>query len=368
MQPYKPSWFSERQGAYDPHFLTSTPEPLAEEGGPALAMKDTLKPTAALNRDIPATKEAGLMWRGMSHEEHEHFRKTGEIRSHGSHNIGPHQKGLTYFADDPRDAAHYADGFAPNQLKPSPGRHAYVVEARMPEPSAITHVHGTGENEIGVNRPITRGEVTNVYRGRVVAHDPGETKPSGGGVSRSSWLHWEPLGPPREGRAEGGGFPHATKPLLFHSNLHHQHLHTGPIHSHVSGRTDHLPMHVPSGSYVLPADVVSAHGEGNTMAGFKVMHRLFGGAPYGHKGGPYGQGGGPYGEALQNARGGRAVGDDRGVPIVAAGGEYVLSPDQVRAVGKGDPKVGCAVLDEFVKRSRAKNIKTLQKLPGPAKD
>lgn len=170
-------------------------------------------------------------------------------------------------------------------------------------------------------------------------------------------------------RREGGGFPHATKPHLFHSNLRH-HLHVGPIHSSVHGRTDHLPMHVPSGSYVLPADVVSAHGEGNTTAGFKVMRRLFGGSPYGGSGGPYGQGDGPYGEALQNSRGGRAVdgGEDRGVPIVAAGGEYVLSPAQVRAVGAGDAEKGCKVLDEFVKRSRAQNIKTLQKLPGPAKD
>jgi hypothetical protein len=144
-------------------------------------------------------------------------------------------------------------------------------------------------------------------------------------------------------------------------------------------------MHVPSGSYVLPADVVSAHGEGNTSAGFKVMRRLFGGAPYGHKGGPYGQSGapynqtggpygqssGPYGEPLQNqSRGGRATDGerDKGVPIVAAGGEYVLSPDQVRAAGKGDPDLGCRVLDEFVKRSRAKHIKTLRGLPGPAKD
>ena len=101
------------------------------------------------------------------------------------------------------------------------------------------------------------------------------------------------------------------------------------------------------------------------------MRRTFGGTPYGGgHGGPYGKGGGPYGEALKLSRGGRAEdgGDDQGVPIVAAGGEYVLSPDQVRAVGRGDPKVGCAVLDEFVKRSRAKHIKTLQKLPGPAKD
>jgi hypothetical protein len=187
----------------------------------------------------------------------------------------------------------------------------------------------------------------------------------------AEWLKSEALGVPRpeerEGRAEGGGFPHAPKPHLFHSNLGHHHLHVGPIHSAVHGRTDHLPMHVPSGSYVIPADVVSAHGEGNTMAGFRVMRRTFGGTPYGQHGGPYGKGGGPYDEPL--SRGGRADdGGDEGVPIVAAGGEYVLSPDQVRAVGDGDADLGTKVLDEFVKRSRARNIKTLQKLPGPAKD
>jgi len=309
-------------------------------------------------------------------------------------------------------------------------------------------------------------------------------------------------------------------------------------------------MHVPSGSYVLPADVVSSFGEGNTTAGFKTMRRLFGGTPYGQTGGPYGQGSGPYGEPLQNSRGGiaradggqvatdaktaafnaladaqrdkperamlkaqwalaktdypsanalgwglehvgdlthrmaehggrfgrefvapkvsrmlglttnrvdgeriaripqlpqldaysaehrklpvyndaqhaareaavamgqrdlptatahlsrlqamlddgsyervsqqydpdferpgratggdsrggRAANGDRGVPIVAAGGEYVLSPEQVRAAGGGDADLGCRVLDEFVKRSRAKHIKTLKGLPGPAKD
>jgi hypothetical protein len=129
-------------------------------------------------------------------------------------------------------------------------------------------------------------------------------------------------------------------------------------------------MHVPSGSYVIPADVVSHWGEGNTIAGFKVMRRMFGGAPYGGSGGPYGQGAGPYGEALQNSRGGRAQdgGQDEGVPIVAAGGEYVLSPDQVRAAGNGDADLGTKVLDQFVVSARAKAIKTLQKLPPPAKD
>ena len=34
--------------------------------------------------------------------------------------------------------------------------------------------------------------------------------------------------------------------------------HVGPIQSHVAGRTDHLPMHVKSGSYVIPADIISS--------------------------------------------------------------------------------------------------------------
>ena len=142
-------------------------------------------------------------------------------------------------------------------------------------------------------------------------------------------------------------------------------LHTGAIHSSVAGRTDHLPMHVPSGSYVLPADIVSAHGAGNTIAGFKVMRRVFGGTPYGGGKGMYGQGSGPYGEHL--ATGGIADGDP-GVPIVAAGGEYVLSPDEVLRAGDGDLDMGHRVLDEFVKRSRAETIGTLEKLPGPRRD
>jgi hypothetical protein len=56
------------------------------------------------------------------------------------------------------------------------------------------------------------------------------------------------------------------------------------------------------------------------------------------------------------------------VPIVAAGGEYVLSPDEVAYAGNGDMDAGHAALDEFVKRYRKKTINTLSKLPGPQKD
>ena len=156
-------------------------------------------------------------------------------------------------------------------------------------------------------------------------------------------------------------------------------LFSGPIHSPVAGRTDHLPMHVHSGSYVIPADIISAMGEGNTMAGFKSARRIFGGMPYSQGAAPYGQGAMPYGQAASpyaqekipygeghvgHADGGKSD----GVAIVAAGGEYVIHPDDVTRLGDGDIDEGHKILDSFVNKMRAKTIKTLQKLPGPKKD
>jgi hypothetical protein len=125
-------------------------------------------------------------------------------------------------------------------------------------------------------------------------------------------------------------------------------VHLGAIHSPVAGRTDHLPMHVPSGSYVVPADIVSSLGEGNTMAGYRAVKMMFKGAPYG----AYAAGGG--------------IGEP--VPIVAAGGEYVLSPDEVVWAGGGDLDAGHRALDKWVTDTRKDLITTLKKLPGPKKD
>jgi hypothetical protein len=159
--------------------------------------------------------------------------------------------------------------------------------------------------------------------------------------------------------------------------------HEGPIHSQVAGRTDHLPMHVKSGSYVIPADIISAMGEGNTMAGFRQAKRVFGGTPYEQSSPePYGQGAAPYdqtspepyeqgpdpyGAEMPTKAEGGGITDDL-VPIVAAGGEYVITPQQVASIGKGDLDHGHKILDAFVKKTRAKTIDTLKKLPGPKKD
>jgi hypothetical protein len=125
-------------------------------------------------------------------------------------------------------------------------------------------------------------------------------------------------------------------------------VHLGPIHSPVAGRTDHLPMHVPSGAYVIPADIVSSLGEGNTMAGFRAVKQMFKSAPKG----AYAAGGN--------------VGEP--VPIVAAGGEYVLSPDEVIWAGGGDIDAGHRALDKWITDTRKDLINTLKKLPGPKKD
>jgi hypothetical protein len=140
----------------------------------------------------------------------------------------------------------------------------------------------------------------------------------------------------RKGRAEGGAAPEAdTK------------IHTGPIHSPVAGRTDHLNMHVPSGAYVIPADIVSALGEGNTMAGFRAVKMMF--------------------NKSQGFAAGGEVETGEPVPIIAAGGEYVLSPQEVAWAGGGDMDAGHRSLDTWVKETRAELISTLKKLPGPKK-
>lgn len=120
---------------------------------------------------------------------------------------------------------------------------------------------------------------------------------------------------------------------------------SGPIKAPVAGRTDHLPMHVPSGSYVVPADIVSAIGEGNTETGFAILDHM-----------------------IKIRSNGKDPQDGSPVPIVAAGGEYVIPPIAVMNFGGGDMDSGHKALDEWVKSERAKTIKTLSKLPGPKKD
>jgi len=151
------------------------------------------------------------------------------------------------------------------------------------------------------------------------------------------------------------------------------------------GRTDKNNVTVGAGAYVLPADVVSGLGEGNSMAGAAVIDRMFRSLPYGIQPQPAARHGigiprppAPFreGPAPTLAKGGEAEGDEH-VPIAAADGEIILHPDQVYALGAtylppGKPRPreailahGHDVLDAFVKHVRGQTIKDLEELPGP---
>lgn len=136
-------------------------------------------------------------------------------------------------------------------------------------------------------------------------------------------------------------------------------VHLGAIRSIVAGRTDHHPMEVPSGSYILPADHCSSLGEGNTESGFAVLEKMF---PHSHalaKGSISRQ------STDRRAEGGMISPTGDNVPIMAAGGEFVVSPQDIVARW-GNLDHGHAALDAWVKTNRAKHIKTLKNLPGPA--
>lgn len=112
----------------------------------------------------------GIIYRGISHEEYEFFLRTGRIESIGDHNIGNQQKGLTYWATDPRTAESYANGFAPIQHKPTFLHPAYIIATRMPQETR--KVKGTGENEVGVARPIMANEIVAIWQGSVYDYTP----------------------------------------------------------------------------------------------------------------------------------------------------------------------------------------------------
>lgn len=148
--------------------------------------------------------------------------------------------------------------------------------------------------------------------------------------------------------------------------------HVGAIISADPGRTDTHAIDVHAGSYVVPADVVAGLGENNTLAGMKILDRMFKATPY-TVAGPT-----PYRSPIAPPAGSSIAaptslttmangGAAKQVGIVAAGGEYVIGPDKVTEIGSGDMDRGHKILDAFVKKVRKDHIKTLSKLPSPAK-
>lgn len=172
--------------------------------------------------------------------------------------------------------------------------------------------------------------------------------------------------------------------------------HMGALHSNVPGRTDHLPITVGGGAYVLPADHISSMGQNNTQAGQKIASQMFKSGPWGTAAPALHHGpGAPRPPGLPKmpsvakvstkvpnlgaAAGGVHDGQAKPVDILAAGGEHVLPPEAVRAYARDlksrhpewanydDMELAHHFLDHWVVRRRKKHIDTLKGLPGPAK-
>jgi hypothetical protein len=147
-------------------------------------------------------------------------------------------------------------------------------------------------------------------------------------------------------------------------------LHTGPVLSHVPGRSDNHQIKVPSGSYVLPAQHVASMGHGNTLAGMSLAHSMFGGyvpggggIPHGHLPRPprpgFAAGGVSEGGAREGHNGFEAV------PVDVSGGEYIIPPWAIIR-RYGSLKNGHKILDRWIMDTRKEEIKTQKKLPPPA--
>jgi hypothetical protein len=215
-------------------------------------------------------------------------------------------------------------------------------------------------------------------------------QPPIGGIAFKSGITQHPF--PLK-RATGGAIPDSPMSPVI-----------GAINTATPGRADAHPTHVPPGSYVMPADIVSMMGEGNTAAGAAMLAKMFlplqaqsgkqislmaQGAPFGGTSAPFGAqmphlatkgmrpppSPAPYAPPQPklpsfgaSAQGGVVPEEPRpGTPINISGGEFVVPPGEVKRRGRGDINRGHEILDAWVKQLRAEHIKTLKRLPGPAK-
>ena len=144
---------------------------------------------------------------------------------------------------------------------------------------------------------------------------------------------------------------------------------TGYLHGPTPGRADAILTTAPAGSYVIPADVVSGLGEGNSMAGAGVMDRIIRTGPHGVQAMPSARvsHGPPRAPGLFHQAKGGAMGvpDAKPQPVALSHGEYVVQPEFVAQWGRGDHKAGVEAFDRWVVKMRKLIIAKMKKLPGP---
>ena len=173
----------------------------------------------------------------------------------------------------------------------------------------------------------------------------------------------------------------------------------GFLSGSTGGREDAIQTHAEPDSFVIPADVVSGAGEGNSLSGARRIQIALETGPYGTQQPPQRRGMGiprapaPYRDNSMNndlaqitrqlgaakpsetpdlsaeSKGGglRHSAAGKSMPVALSHGEMVVPRRLVLLWGNGHAKSGHKILRQFVLEQRKKNIEDLKKLPPPAK-
>lgn len=173
-------------------------------------------------------------------------------------------------------------------------------------------------------------------------------------------------------RAVGGGSfsPSMATPWWTRSEARESsHVPAGLIHGPAGGRADTVPMMLAPHSHVIPADVVSGWGQGNTTAGAGNIEHALSSGPFGTSL-PKVPSHGPRLSAPRvprMARGGVAP-EHGGIHTLLSDGEVIVPPEDVHRIGKGDMKAGHDWLDRFIVDSRRQIVAHQRKLAPPVKE
>ena len=169
--------------------------------------------------------------------------------------------------------------------------------------------------------------------------------------------------------AKGGKLPEPlmkpNAPMPGGSVQVHDH---GLIHGPGTGRSDSILMHVPRGGYMVPADIVSGIGHGNSLAGANALDHSFPKDIASPEGRAHVRGFAPlmkhpFGSAFGQKK--MADGGDTDyTKIMSSAGEYFIHPSAI--IKKyGSLKNGHKVLDHWVQLTRKDNIRKQQKIKPP---
>lgn len=167
----------------------------------------------------------------------------------------------------------------------------------------------------------------------------------------------------RRAKRDAGGAASSTPWFVRHES---NQISRGPIIGGTMGRADKVNANLANGSHVIPSDIVSHIGQGNSLAGMTKLGQMLGpqtvkpmkpnfpklpGAP----------------KLPKMAKGGKADDKDE-VPCALSHGEFIVNPEVVTKIGGGDEDRGHRILDAMILHLRHQAIETLKRLPPPAQD